>query len=45
MFHYEKCLSTILNSSVEFYKILAIGLNGFEAFMQKIQKISEIRKE
>jgi hypothetical protein len=32
----QKCLSTVLNSSVEFYKILEIGLTEFEVFMQKL---------
>jgi hypothetical protein len=36
---------TILFCGVEYYKILEIGLTAFEAFMQKLQKIYENRKE
>jgi hypothetical protein len=36
LFHHEKCLPTVLNSGVEFYKILEIGLTEFEVFMQKL---------
>jgi hypothetical protein len=35
----KTCLFTVLFCSVEYYKILEIGLTGFEVFMQKLQKI------
>jgi hypothetical protein len=37
-FVHEKCPITVLNSSVEFYKSLEIGLTSFGFNLQKIQK-------
>jgi hypothetical protein len=41
----KTCLFTVLFCSFEYYKILEIGLTGFEVFMQKIQRKYENRKE
>jgi hypothetical protein len=44
IFVHEKCLITILNSRVEFYKILEIGLTGFGSFIKKVTKELRFQK-